>query len=83
MIAKEFNQLDINSKAEIVWDSGTLVDQRKKGYHIDISMHTVESFYVEIWYDNKQNIISDIRALESDKDWEGFLGSVNIKYLMA
>ena len=82
MTPQEFNQLPSNVRAELLWDQGQYLLERVVYNEYIVKMYLVDKFYVEVYYNATDNQIEDITALENEKDWEGFLNSINIKVLL-
>jgi len=55
----EFNQLNINERAEIVWASGKLIDSHCES-HLTFLLYQLPNFYAEIIYDTKKNCITNV-----------------------
>jgi len=74
-----FNSIgNINERANVLWELGSLVDRRIMSNKYHVKVYSLFDFYVEVWVNNKRSEIEKIFALETDKDWEGFLKSVRI-----
>ena len=82
MTPQEFNQLPSNVRAELLWDQGQYLLERVVYNEYIVKMYLVDKFYVEVYYNANDNQIEDVTALENEKDWEGFLNSINIKVLL-
>ncbi|MDQ6763269.1 MAG: hypothetical protein M3015_11660 [Bacteroidota bacterium] len=63
MTLYEFNQLNDPEKAEAVWD-GTLIGDRTDNI-FNILLYQIDSFYVEVYYQKRRNIIKWIRSFSS------------------
>ena len=57
----EFIVLDINKKADTVWNHSTYLMSRPYVSGI-ANLYALEDFYVEIYYDREMNCIEDIRS---------------------
>ena len=88
MRADVFNNLPFYLRAELVWDNGELIDEETdhEGKHF-VQVYSVRlpkpdsSQYAEVWYSKEKNRITDIKVLESDKDWQRYLDSLALEEL--
>lgn len=76
MTLYQFNLLNDNQKAEIVWNS-VCIGGREVGNH-RILLYQVHSFYVEIYYNHTCNKIEKIRSFSSIDQLRPYLDKINI-----
>lgn len=60
----EFNVLNENEKAQLVWDKGIFLHNRVEG-NIGYGLYHLFDFYVEVQNDNEINEIIKIRSFKS------------------
>lgn len=63
MTLEEFDSLDMNARAELLWEHSPL-DERREDGHV-ILLYSLNRFYAEVWYDWGDNRIINIKALRS------------------
>ncbi len=76
MTIYEFNKLNDSEKAEVVWD-GTLIGDRTDDIY-NILLYQVDSFYVEVFYQKKRNIIKRIRSFSSTDQLQPYLEKMDL-----
>ncbi len=82
MLISEYSKLELKDKAEILWKGGTHLDQRVNYREHVIQVYALFSFFVEVYYAVEDNKITQIKPLEKEDDWEGYLNSINLNHLM-
>ena len=83
MDATEYNDLEIDQKANLLWTYGLMVNERVEYNKFKVCIYGLGGFYVELSYCVRDNSVRRIRALETSSDWQGYLGSVDLEALMA
>ena len=82
MTKQEFNELELNARAALIWSKGQFIDERIIYGKYHIKMYAMKNFFVEVWIDLKKLKIEKANAIESDTDWSGYLQSIKIADLM-
>lgn len=77
----DFIALDLNQKADKVWNHATYTVARQipSGY---VSLYVLEDFYVEVYYDSSCNCIEDIRSFQSIECLEPYLWRIDLTDLL-
>ena len=78
----EYSKLNLNDRADTLWDKGIFVDERIEYGKAKVLIYSLFHFYVEVFYDINQNKITDIKPLNEESDWNGYLKSINLNHLM-
>jgi hypothetical protein len=78
----EYNKLSLDQQGEILFSNVDYIDHRVQYGKYKIVIYSLGNFYVEVFYDVHSNKIKRIKALESEKDWHGYLESINLNHLM-
>ena len=78
MIKQEFNTLEINERAALIWSKGQYIDERIIYGKYHIKMYSLKDFFVEVWINLKNWNIEKVQAIESDTDWSGYLSSIRV-----
>ena len=73
----EFNVLPEDKKAQMVWDHGTFLTNKADDSKA-VTLYSLSSFYVEIWYDRKNNNITKIRSFNSVKQLSPYLDDMDV-----
>jgi hypothetical protein len=60
----DFNGMDENAQAEAVFTAGIYVDDRDED-GLKVQLYRLDSFYVEVFYDPKENKITRYRSFKS------------------
>lgn len=76
----EFTQLDINQKAEVVWNATFLADRFEK--EDNILLFSMGDFFVEIIYNVKDNEVITIRPFRNPRLLEPYSEGVDISALL-
>jgi len=66
MVEAIFRNLHLPTKAEVLWEHGKIVSERKLVSHI-VTLYSVFTFYAEVYCDLDFNIIEDIRVLSNEE----------------
>lgn len=72
----DFNRLPIDERAAIVWSSGSFIDAVLY-YDQTVSLYSVNTEFVEVWTDPKNNRITKISTAKEDQ-LKKFLYNVNL-----
>ena len=73
----EFNVLPEDKKAQMVWNHGTFLTNKADDSKA-VTLYSLFSFYVEIWYDRKNNKITQIRSFNSVKQLSPYLDDMDV-----
>jgi hypothetical protein len=68
MTVAEYQRLDIDTKADIVWREGTYLSQVIDYGKYRVNIYELHKFFVGVFYNSKINRIEKIEVLESNKD---------------
>lgn len=76
MKIEDFNKLDFFEKLKLVWNEGEFVDtlMNKVEY---IKCYSVDLFFVEIVYDNRQKEILDVRPFVTGHQLDKYVINFN------
>lgn len=64
MTLYQFNTLDGMEQAEVLWDIGVHIGERRDEEH-KILLYQIDSFYVEVFYHQQYNVIRKIESFSS------------------
>lgn len=79
LTSASFNSIgDINERADVLQELGSLVDKRTVSNKYNVKVYALFDFFVEVWVNVKKLEVERIFALENEKDWEGYLSSIRI-----
>jgi hypothetical protein len=67
-------------QAEVVWASTNIGERRDKEH--TILLYQVDSFYVEVFYHRKNNVISRTRSFSNPDQLEPYMVHINILQLL-
>ena len=70
--AEKFNVLDFDEKAWHVWHQATFLMVRHNT-KFRVNLYHLNSYYIQLWYDVKQNRIEKIAATPSSKVIDPYL----------
>jgi hypothetical protein len=76
----EFIQLDIHQKAEIAWNATFIANRTDK--EDNILLFSLGDFFVELYYNARDNEIITIRPFKNSKLLEPYSEGVDISSLM-
>ncbi|RFZ91211.1 hypothetical protein D0C36_19945 [Mucilaginibacter conchicola] len=77
MTLLEFNDLDLQEKAEAVWRGTFLADREADG--LIVQLHRLSGFYAEVFYDAASNKINDIRSFTSNSYLAPYVALIKLK----
>ena len=75
----EFNLLPTNDQAGYTWENGTFLTAKKEDF-FSINLCHVDKFFVEIWYNPKENCISRLRSFKSKNCLEPYLKNIFLNH---
>ena len=78
MTLYEFNVLDEERQADAVWEHGVHLCNRKHGSQW-VALYQIEAFYVEVYYNGKQNRITKLRSFLSTEALKPYLHLISIE----
>lgn len=77
MITKsKFRTLDLDQKGEYVFQKGDYIGVSGY-YNYRINLYSLYDFFVEVWYEPEENKIEKIELLESDKNLDLYIDTMN------
>ena len=76
----EFNLLNSNQKADLLWNQGQLLIVRDDAPYTILLYH-VGKFFAEVWYDQKRNEVFNIISFKKSRRLEPYLEQVDITSL--
>ncbi len=74
----KFNTLDFDEKAWHVWHHATFLIVRQNKNH-RVNLYHLNNYYIQLWYDVKQNRIERIAATYSKRVVEPYLKLIEVK----
>ncbi len=74
----KFNTLDFDEKAWHVWHHATFLIVRQNKSH-RVNLYHLNNYYIQLWYDVKQNRIERIAATYSKRVVEPYLRLIEVK----
>lgn len=81
MTLYQFNHLDEMEQAEILWDKGQMIADRRDDVYRYV-LYQIDAFYVELKYHMEFNVLHGLRTFAStDKPLEPYLPFMNIDEL--
>jgi hypothetical protein len=81
MNQSEFLQLDLNSRADIVWADGEFIGARDY-YGYKVVLYVLEGLYVEVWVFASTNKIEKVEAVQNEKDLQHYLKDIDLEKLV-
>lgn len=73
----EFNLMDDNSKAALLWGKGTFIMTRIENQY-RINLYSLYDFFAEVWYNDEANSIDKIRTFKSIEALEPYLDNIKL-----
>ncbi len=80
MTLYDFNLLDEQKQADAVWEHGVHLCNRKLGRQC-IALYQIDAFYVEVFYNQKQNRITKLRSFQSTEALRPYFHLIRINGL--
>jgi len=77
MTLYQFNFLNESQQAETLWENGEHIGERED-HALTIALYQIDSFYVEVFYDQKQNAIKRFRSFSSIEQLRPHLEQINV-----
>ncbi|MDF2435640.1 MAG: hypothetical protein K0Q95_16 [Bacteroidota bacterium] len=62
MTAKNYDQLPVSQKADILWDEGKFIDSIELN-NFDVSLYALDDRFIEMYYSLEKNRIEKIRVI--------------------
>lgn len=81
MLITDFNQLENDRQVELVWQSGDIVSSRIDGHYRYLLLQLF-SFYVEIRFDTRLNVLEFETHSVNAYQIEPYLENINIEWLL-
>ena len=79
MTLYEFNLLDEHHQANMIWNAGVHIDERTDS-DLTILLYQIDSFYVEVYYDQVKNDIIRFRSFSSVNQLEPYLKKITVNF---
>lgn len=73
----EYNQLSLDEKADVLWQHGKYLLNRKEGTN-GYNLYSLFDFYVEVHADNATNKIENIITFKTQRLLEPYLTNIKI-----
>jgi len=73
--------LDELEQADVIWEQGVLIDERKDDFY-NILLFQVEGFYAEIYYHSHFNVIIKIKTFSDTRLLEPYLQAIALDDLL-
>lgn len=73
----EFNLMDDNSKAALLWGKGTFIMTRIENQY-RINLYSIFDFFAEIWFNDEKGTIDEIKAFKSITALEPYFKNLKI-----
>lgn len=83
MTPADFNKKPTEGKATVLWDNGVYAGERVVYNKYLVKIYSLLDFWVEVYYDIKDNRLEDIYALETEEDFNGILNSIDLVELFS
>ena len=80
MTLYQFNQLYKKEQVETLWDKGVFIADRRDNECMYL-LYQIDSFYVEVSYDDTHNTIRKFRSFSSVTQLEPYLNNIDINEL--
>lgn len=77
MTLYEYNALDKPEQSESLWEFGVHIGERDEN-NIRYILYALDSFYVELKYNKKLNVINSSRSFSSTTQLEPYLHLIDI-----
>ncbi len=81
MTAQEFGKLDIDERANLLWDKGEFISYCSHSNQT-IALYAFSKMYVELFYTNLDNEILKIEIMSDWKRLNQYLDSIHIVELL-
>ena len=78
----EFSQLNDTAQAEELLDRGIFLTERLYK-NFTIFLYQVDHFYVEVYYNNRFNVLQGMKSFEDDATLQPYLDSIDITCLVS
>ena len=73
----EYNLLDTDSQATVLWDKGVFMMNRFEAEY-SINLYSLYDFYVEVWYESEENAIHKFRTFKNPGPLEPYLDRIDL-----
>ena len=81
MTLYEFNALNEDGQAEMLWERGVyLMVRQERGYKF--ALYQLDAFYVEVWYHVDGNEIMRLRSFSSIGPLEPYLAEIELPEIL-
>lgn len=82
MTLYQFNAMDENQQARVIWEQGVAVAGREEGNY-KLLLYQIDGFYVEIWYHSIKNDISRFKTFASTAPLDPYLEKIPLQSILA
>ena len=76
MTLNEFTLLSSNEQSKALW-AATMLGHRENGF-FHILLYQLDSFYIEVYYDKPENVLSHFRPFSSTRYLEPYLREIDL-----
>ena len=77
MTALQYNILPSFKQLSLVWSKGVYLAKRIED-HFSVMLYQLQSFYVEVYYDNQEGEVEKIYSFNETDNLEPYLPKLNI-----
>ena len=77
----EFNAMNGEQQAEILWERGVYLMARQKREY-KFALYQLDAFYVEVWYHTDGNEITKLRSFSSTGPLEPYLEEIALPEIL-
>ena len=77
MTLYEYKALDECEQHEAIWDNGVHIGERKEGEYLVI-LYQLFSFYVEVRYHMRDNVLKGLRSFSSTEQLKPYLDIIDL-----
>lgn len=82
MSGSEFNKLELNNRADLVWPDGEFIDHRIENDNTMAVLYRLDRFFVEVRFEIHSKDILSISALENEGEWDKYLNNIDLGDLL-
>lgn len=75
----EYNSLEDDQKATLLWDQGIFLMNRVDEKY-SYNLYSLFDFFVEVWYDSKNNSIEKFRTFKTLEALEPYLDRIDLNW---
>jgi hypothetical protein len=71
----QFNRMSIEKQVDTLLTEGSLIGRRTQRTHL-VMLYQIHAFYVEIFYDRKLDLFTDLKSFLSTRHLEPYLKKI-------